>query len=208
SLRSPLGRRPLGTRSRAALGHAQQIRHSVQERNLHARLRLRPRPGQTYAARPTNSRGGGIMAKTCKVTVNKESFHAKCGDLLLDAALGNGIDLPHDCRSGVCGSCRISLQDGKVFGGYDGDSGMIYACGARVVSDMRVMVEPVPETVMVNAEVVDMRRMAPDIFAVDLQLQKKLRYLSGQYTKVQFRGFPERCYSPTYPLQGAPKDRL
>jgi len=44
------------------------------------------------------------MAKTCKVTVNKESFHAKCGDLLLDAALANGVDLPHDCRSGVCGS--------------------------------------------------------------------------------------------------------
>ena len=149
------------------------------------------------------------MAKTCKVTVNKgESFHAKCGDLLLDAALASGVDLPHDCRSGVCGSCRIRLEDGKVFGGYDGDSGMIYACRARVVSDMRVLVEPVPETVMVNAEVVDMRRLAPDIFAVDLQLQKKLRYLSGQYTKVQFRGFPERCYSPTYPLQGAPKDRL
>jgi 3-phenylpropionate/trans-cinnamate dioxygenase ferredoxin reductase subunit len=148
------------------------------------------------------------MGKTCRVTVNKESFHAKCGDLLLDAALANGVDLPHDCRSGVCGSCRIRLEDGKVFGGYDGDSGMIYACRARVVSDMKVMVETVPETVMVNAEVVELRRMAPDIFAVDLQLQKKLRYLSGQYTKVQFRGFPERCYSPTYPLQGAPKDRL
>ena len=148
------------------------------------------------------------MARTCRVTVNKESFHAKCGDLLLDAALANGVDLPHDCRSGVCGSCRIRLEDGKMFGGYDGDSGMIYACRARVVSNMKVMVEPVPETVMVNAEVVGMRRMAPDIFAVDLQLSKKLRYLSGQYTKVQFRGFPERCYSPTYPLQGAPKDRL
>ena len=44
------------------------------------------------------------MKKTCTVKLNnKESFPAKCGDLLLDSALMNGVDLPHDCRSGICG---------------------------------------------------------------------------------------------------------
>jgi 3-phenylpropionate/trans-cinnamate dioxygenase ferredoxin reductase subunit len=148
------------------------------------------------------------MSRTCKVTVNKETFLAKCGDLLLDGAIANGVDLPHDCRSGVCGTCRVRVEDGKVFGGQDGDSGMIYACQARVVSDVKVLVEPVPDTVEVSAEVANMVRLAPDIFGVDLKLQKRLRYLPGQYCKVQFRGFPARCYSPTYPLQGAPKDRL
>jgi len=34
------------------------------------------------------------MRKTCKVTLNSESFSANCGDLLLDAALMNSIGLP------------------------------------------------------------------------------------------------------------------
>ena len=57
------------------------------------------------------------MKKICKVTVNDEPFLANCGDLLLDWALMNGVDLPHDCRSGICGACKVHLVDGKVFGG-------------------------------------------------------------------------------------------
>jgi 3-phenylpropionate/trans-cinnamate dioxygenase ferredoxin reductase subunit len=34
-----------------------------------------------------------------------------------------------------------------------------------------------------------------------------LQFLPGQYCKLQFRGFPARCYSPSYPLEGAPDDR-
>ena len=148
------------------------------------------------------------MSRTCKVTVNKETFTAKCGDLLLDGAIANGVDLPHDCRSGICGSCKVRVEEGKVFGGQDGDSGMIYACQARVVSDVKVLVEPVPDTVEVSSEIANLVRLAPDVFGVDLKLQKRLRYLPGQYCKVQFRGYPARCFSPTYPLQGAPRDRL
>jgi len=148
------------------------------------------------------------MSRTCKVTVNKETFTAKCGDLLLDGAIANGVDLPHDCRSGICGSCKVRVEEGKVFGGQDGDSGMIYACQARVVSDVKVLVEPVPDTVEVSSEIAKLTRLAPDVFGVDLKLQKRLVYLPGQYCKVQFRGYPARCFSPTYPLQGAPRDRL
>ena len=68
------------------------------------------------------------MAKTCKVTVNNETFVANCGDLLLDGAMMNGVDLPHDCRSGICGTCRVRLVAGKVFGGDDDGSDMIHAC--------------------------------------------------------------------------------
>ena len=49
------------------------------------------------------------MPKICKVTFNKHAFHANCGDLLLDSALMNGVDLPHDCRSGVCGACQFQV---------------------------------------------------------------------------------------------------
>jgi len=147
------------------------------------------------------------MAKICKVTVNNETFLANCGDLLLDGALMNGVDLPYDCRSGICGSCRVRLVDGKVFGGIDENSDMISACQARIVSDLNVVAEPTPDPVSTPARVAELVRLAPDVVGVGLELEGPFRHLPGQYCKVQFRGFPARCYSPTYPLEGGPHDR-
>ena len=85
------------------------------------------------------------MKKICKVTVNNEPFLANCGDLLLDWALMNGVDLPHDCRSGICGACKVHLVDGKVFGGQTPGDDMIHACQARIVSDLEIAIEAAPE---------------------------------------------------------------
>ena len=120
----------------------------------------------------------------------------------------NGVELPHDCRSGICGSCRVRLVEGKVFGGTEEGSDMIYACQARVVSDMKIVTEPVPETVSISARVAELVRLAPDVVGVCLELPKPMRYFPGQYCKLQFRGFPERSYSPSYPLEGAPDNHL
>lgn len=144
------------------------------------------------------------MRKICKVNIDKGAFHANCGDLLLDSALLNGVELPHDCRSGVCGSCRVRLVDGKVFGGTEEGSDMIYACQARVVSDLTLETETLPDTVSLPARVAELTRLASDVVGVNIELPRPLNYLPGQYCKLQFRGFPERCYSPSYPLEGAP----
>ena len=85
------------------------------------------------------------MKKICKVTVNDEPFLANCGDLLLDWALMNGVDLPHDCRAGICGACKVRLVDGKVFGGQTRGDDMIHACQARIVSDLEIAIEAAPE---------------------------------------------------------------
>ena len=143
------------------------------------------------------------MRKICKVTVNNEPFLANCGELLLDWALVNGVELPHDCRSGICGTCRVRLVEGKVFGGHAPGDDMIHACQARIVSDLEITTEDVPEPVSMSAHVARIVRLAPDVIGVDVKLPKPLRYLPGQYCKVQFRDFPARSYSPTYPLEGS-----
>jgi NAD(P)H-flavin reductase len=148
------------------------------------------------------------MKKTCKVMLNNEPFLANCGELLLDSALMNGIELPHDCRSGICGACRVRLVDGRVFGGHKHGDDMIHACQARIISDLAIVTEPVPDQVTMSARVANIVRLAPDVIGVDVELPSPLRYLPGQYCKVQFRGFPARSYSPTYPLEGRPDDRL
>jgi NAD(P)H-flavin reductase len=146
------------------------------------------------------------MGKLCKVSLDEETFHANCGDLLLDSALLHGIELPHDCRSGICGTCRVRLVDGKVFEGTEAGSDMIYACQARIVSDLKLATEAVPDRVSTSARVVKLVRLAPDIMGIDVELEAPLRYLPGQYCNLQFRGFPPRSYSPTYPLEGGDAD--
>jgi NAD(P)H-flavin reductase len=142
------------------------------------------------------------MRRIRKVTLNRETFHANCGDLLLDSAILNGMGLPHDCRAGICGTCRVRLVEGKVFGGTEPGSDMIYACQARIVSDLKLAIEAVPDQVSMSARVASLVRLAPDVVGVDVELPRPLRYLPGQYCKMQFRGFPARSYSPTYPLEG------
>jgi 3-phenylpropionate/trans-cinnamate dioxygenase ferredoxin reductase subunit len=148
-----------------------------------------------------------MMRKICKVTLNNEPFLANCGDLLLDWALMNGVDLPHDCRSGICGACRVRVVEGQVFGGHEQGDDIVHACQARIVSDVKIVTEAVPDPVSIIARVAGIARLAPDVIGVDIELPKKLRYLPGQYCKVQFRGFPARSYSPTYPME-VPDDGL
>jgi NAD(P)H-flavin reductase len=71
-----------------------------------------------------------------------------------------------------------------------------------------VVSEPMPETISLPARVAELTQLAPDVIGVGLELPRPLPHLPGQYCKLQFRGFPERCYSPSYPLEGAPDNRL
>ena len=148
------------------------------------------------------------MRKICKVTLNNEPFLANCGDFLLDWALMNGVELPHDCRSGICGTCRVRLIEGRVFGGHEQGDDMIHACQARIVSDIEIVTEPVPDQISMSGQVADLVRLAPDVIGVSLKMQKPFHLLPAQYCKVQFRGFPARCYSPSYPLEGGPSANL
>lgn len=148
------------------------------------------------------------MGKYCNVTVNDLTFLARRGDLLLDAALSNNVDLPHDCRSGVCGACRVQLVEGRVFGNTDDGSGLVHACQSRVVTDLRIVTEKMPEILSVPGRVKSLTPVARDIVSVRLELSKPLKFLAGQYCKVLFRGFPARSFSPTFPLNGGPDDRV
>ena len=140
------------------------------------------------------------MSKVCKVTINGEVISANPGDLLLDAALMNGIDLPHDCRSGYCDTCRVRVVAGRCLGDATEDPDIVHACQTRVISDLTVVVERVPEVMEVSGRIVELVDIARDVVEVCIQSATSLEYLPGQYLSVQFRGYPARHYSPTPPL--------
>ncbi|MFZ3360702.1 MAG: 2Fe-2S iron-sulfur cluster-binding protein [Xanthobacteraceae bacterium] len=141
------------------------------------------------------------MTRICKVTINGEVISAQRGDLLLDAALMNGIEIPHDCRSGYCGTCQVRVIAGRCFGAGQSDSDVVQACQTRVISDLTVIVEKVPEITELSGTIVNLVELASDIVEVCIETRGSLDYLPGQYLAVQFRGYPTRNYSPTVPLE-------
>lgn len=140
------------------------------------------------------------MPRICKVTIDNETIRAKCGDLLLDAALMNGIELPHDCRSGYCGACQVRVVAGRCLGATAGTSNVIHACQTRVISDLQVAVDGTPHVTEISGSVVDTVEIAPNVFEVCIETPGTLIYLPGQYLSVRFSGYPARSYSPTIPL--------
>lgn len=136
------------------------------------------------------------------VTINGRMFSVRAGDVLLDGALSNGINIPHDCRKGTCGSCMVHVVKGQTVCGETSTQGMVHACQARVVSDLDIELEDVPEIGVTKARVTSVRELAPEIVELVITPEKGVTYLPGQYFRFTFNGFPERPFSPTAPLDG------
>ncbi|HEY2527861.1 MAG TPA: 2Fe-2S iron-sulfur cluster binding domain-containing protein [Xanthobacteraceae bacterium] len=141
------------------------------------------------------------MRKRCRVTINDQVFSAFRGDVLIDVALSNGIDIPFDCRSGHCGICRVRVLDGLAIGGECREPGTVRACQTRIMSDLQLKVEALPEVRTVTGQVRAVARHALDVVEVKIEPSRPIVYLPGQYLKVKFRGYPVRCYNPTVSME-------
>lgn len=140
------------------------------------------------------------MAGTHRITINGESFVARRGELLLDAALNNGIDLPYDCRAGHCGTCCVRLVSGKVQGGDVSSAGVIHACQCRIAGDTVIERSELPAVRDVAGVLSSLRRVSSNVFEVGIRTERAFPYLPGQYAQVRFGGYPSRPYSITHPL--------
>jgi 3-phenylpropionate/trans-cinnamate dioxygenase ferredoxin reductase subunit len=144
------------------------------------------------------------MARTkLTITANNAAFSAYPGELLLDAALQQGISLPHDCRVGQCGSCLVRLKQGRLLGGETDHPEIFHACQARAFSDAEIRYDRTPKVTKCKGTLVRVDRLTPDIRGLTLSLNDRARYMPGQYYRVTFRGYPTRCYSPSPPFVGS-----
>ena len=147
------------------------------------------------------------MARSHQVTINGNSFPARRGELLLDAALSNGIDLPFDCRAGHCGTCCVRLVSGEVRGGQGSEPGIVHACQCRIVGDA-VMEKDQPSGVRtVEGVLSSLRPLSPEVMEVGIRTDRALPYHAGQYAQLCFSGYPSRPFSFTHPLSGNPNSR-
>lgn len=146
------------------------------------------------------------MAKQHRITIDGQSFLALNGQLLLDAALSNGIELPHDCRVGHCGACCVRLVSGEVQGGEGAEPGIVHACQCRIAGDANIATEQLSEVRSVDGVVNSLRRLSSEVMEVEIRMDQALPYLAGQYAQVHFSGYPSRPFSITHPLRTMNRD--
>lgn len=91
---------------------------------------------------PAHSDGSSV---TVQFATSGASTSVEEGQTLLDAAEDLGIDIPFDCRAGICGQCKTKLVKGRVVMDVqdaltpeDRRRRLVLACQARPVRDVIV----------------------------------------------------------------------
>ena len=95
-----------------------------------------PRKGK---AKPAPVAAVGEATITVILDGHKKSFEmADADENIVDAAAGQGIDLPYSCKGGVCATCRCHVREGKVtmatnYGlePWEVEQGFVLACQSR-----------------------------------------------------------------------------
>lgn len=134
----------------------------------------------------------------CTLTVNGKPIRASMGDTLLDAALGGRVVLPHDCCSGQCESCRVTVIGGEIDDFGTREKKTVLGCLATLEGDAEIAFDPVPVVRNTRGTVDAIASLSEDLLEVRVRTAKPVAWLPGQYVRLTFKGFPARDYSPTF----------
>lgn len=129
-------------------------------------------------------------------------------ELLLDAMLANGLSVPFSCRRGACGSCKVVVAQGQYRARhrapdapapcYPLAANEMLLCQSHACSDMRLEIPgwslDTP-TLVVEAQVVSKRALAPDIIELVVMPDRPLTVRAGQYLKFRLVDGDSRCFS-------------
>ena len=134
------------------------------------------------------------------------------GQTVLDAALRQGIYIPHACGHGLCGTCKVQVADGEVDHGaanpfalmeFERDEGKTLACCCTLQSDATIEAdideEPDAKIIPVRdfaGTVLRIEGLTPTIKALHLQLDKAIHFQAGQYVQLEIPGLGQsRAFS-------------
>ncbi len=126
------------------------------------------------------------------------------GQTILDAALRQGIYIPHACGHGLCGTCKVQVLDGSVDHGvsnpfalmdFERDEGKTLACCATLESDVTVEadIDDEPDARIIPVEDFDtvvsrIETLTPTIKGIWLKLDRAIDFQAGQYVQIIMPG--------------------
>ncbi len=126
------------------------------------------------------------------------------GQTILDAALRQGIYIPHACGHGLCGTCKVQVTDGEVDHGaanpfalmdFERDEGKTLACCATLQGDVAIEadIDEDPDARIIpvtdfHTTISRIETLTPTIKAIWLRLDKPIDFQAGQYVQLSLPG--------------------
>ncbi len=150
---------------------------------------------------------------TFQVTVlpSERSFSTAPHEVILAAAIRQGIGLPYGCKDGACGSCKCKKMAGTVKHGphqskalspAEEANGYILTCCATPLSDVVLESRQVTSAnafpiKKMPTRIATLEKKSPDVMVLKLQLPASdtLSYFAGQYVEFILRDGSRRSYS-------------
>jgi benzoate/toluate 1,2-dioxygenase reductase component len=127
-------------------------------------------------------------------------------ETIADASYRAGVNIPLDCRDGVCGTCKCRVESGEYDrGSYLEDAlaqdeaaeGLVLACQTRPKTDLVVAIAASSEFCRVGAQTYRARlhsvdRLSETTIAFSLDRADAFTFLPGQYVSVSVPGTDQR----------------
>src|SRR6185503_12812049 len=143
------------------------------------------------------------MSGPFELAINGKIVKANHGETLVDAGLSGWVAIPHDCCSGQCETCRVTVVSGMVDDCGTAEKGTVLACQAKVIGNATIAFDHVPVVAKRSGVVTGMSVLTSDIAEVTVLLDTPIDFRAGQYLSVKFAGFPPRELSPTVRPDGS-----
>ena len=150
-----------------------------------------------------------------RIEPHGRSIPVHAGQTVLEAALDAGLNLPHSCKSGHCGSCRARLRSGEIhypngrplgITATEAEAGNVLLCQARALTDLVLEARLIATVADVEIKTLPCRiaRMTPlaaDVMQLWLRLPvvETLHFQPGQYLDVLLEGGRRRSFSIASP---------
>ena len=101
------------------------------------------RPPRLYSAGETNESlsAPDLGEKSVKIEYQGQVFTGNNQQILLEQLEAQGIRIPYSCRAGLCGSCKLTLNEGEVTPlkkSAVGENGLILSCSCIPKSDIKL----------------------------------------------------------------------
>lgn len=151
------------------------------------------------------------MNFTVTVQPSGRQFEVARDEVMLPAAIRQGIGLPYGCKDGACGSCKSRLLEGRVIHGAhqlkalsaaEEEAGLILSCCATpqtdcVIESRQVTAADQFPVLKMPTRVMSIQRPAADVAVLKLQLpaNQSFQYHAGQYVEFILRDGARRSYS-------------
>jgi len=151
------------------------------------------------------------MSFSVRITPSADTFDARPGEPLLDAALRSRVAIPYGCRNGACRSCRGRVVSGRVaypagvpnvLSDWESEHGWTLLCQARAESDLELEVDVISAAEDIEVRTLRCRVASKDLLAHDVMRLRlalpegeRLQFLAGQYVDIVLRDGRRRAFS-------------